>query len=106
MWRFFLLTLVAAVAAAVIADRKGRSWLFWGILCAFFPILIVLIFLLPPKLRSGVTKRCPYCDEVIRHDASLCKHCGRELPIELVRCPNCDKYVPKKDYCSECNKRL
>lgn len=30
-------------------------------------------------IARGEMQRCPYCAEVIRADARVCKHCGRDL---------------------------
>ena len=35
-----------------------------------------------PKLVDGVTKECPYCAEIIKAKARVCRFCNRELPIE------------------------
>lgn len=106
MSRLVLISLIAGIVAAIVADRKGRNWAAWGALCAVFPILLVVVLLLPPVLARGTTKKCPHCAEIIRHDASLCKHCGRELPIDMLQCPNCQKFVPDRNYCIECHRNL
>lgn len=103
----FFLTLLAGVAGALIADKKGRNWIAWGAICAIFPFMIILLALLSNKLRPGlIAKRCAFCNAPNAADATFCARCGRELPIELVRCANCGKYVPMRDYCIECNKSL
>jgi predicted amidophosphoribosyltransferase len=106
MPRLVLLSLLAGIAGAIVADRKGRSWIVWGLLCWAFPFMLIILVFLRPVLAPGVTKKCPYCAEIIRHDATVCKHCHRELPIELVQCPHCGKFVPERDYCAECNRSL
>jgi len=37
------------------------------------------------------TKRCPYCDEDIRVNARVCKHCGRDLDSEAQTTPGGDQ---------------
>jgi len=39
-------------------------------------------------VSKGYTKRCPHCAEIIKEDAIVCKHCGRELPIEMIKVQN------------------
>jgi len=89
-----------------IANKKGRDKFFWAILCFIFPPVILVILLLQPKVSTGKTKRCPYCSKVIYEKDSVCRHCKRELPINLVQCKECGSFVPEKDYCMQCNKKL
>jgi hypothetical protein len=32
------------------------------------------------QIVSGERRRCPHCAELIRWEAIVCKHCGRDLP--------------------------
>jgi MFS family permease len=106
MSRFLIFGIVAGVIGAIVADRKGRSWPVWFLLCALFPFLLIIVIMLPPVLARGLTKKCPHCAEIIKNEASVCKYCGKDLPIEMVQCPGCGKFVPDGDYCIECNRSL
>jgi len=86
--RYALLLIIAGIAGGIIAGRKGRSPRLWFFLCAIVPLLIAVIIALPPLASKGYTKRCPYCAEIIKEDAIVCKHCGRELPIEMLKVNN------------------
>lgn len=85
MVRYVLLFIIAGIAGGIIATRKGRSPMLWFFLCAIVPLLIVVIAVLPPLVSKGYTKKCPYCAEVIKEGAIVCKHCNREQPIEMVK---------------------
>ncbi len=85
MFRYVLLVIIAGIVGGIIAKRNGHNPIWWFILCALFPLLIIVIALLPPMVSKGHTKKCLYCAEIIKEDAIVCKHCGREQPIEMVK---------------------
>ena len=82
MIRYFIFLIAAGMAGALIAGRNGRNPIVWFTLCALFPLLIVVIAVLPARVSKGYTQKCPYCAEIIKEEARFCKHCGREQPIE------------------------
>jgi hypothetical protein len=102
MSRFLILSIIAGIVGAVVAERKGRSWPLWAFLCAFFPFSIVVILLLPPVPGRGRSRQCPHCGEALPQGQTSCGRCGRELAIELRECPRCGSYAPKGEPCPEC----
>ena len=85
MVRYVLLLIIAGIVGGIIAGRKGRNPILWFILCAIVPLLIAVIIVLPPLVSKGHTKKCHYCAEIIKEDTVVCKHCGMEQPIEMVK---------------------
>jgi ribosomal protein L40E len=78
-------------------------------------------------IADGELKKCPYCAELIKAEATVCKHCGRDLadntklsalyrtPVKQQEsqilwhkiCPNCNTPNPQNAfYCQSCNESL
>ncbi len=106
MFRILILQIIAGIVGAMIANKKGRNYFLWFFLCLAFPVLVLIIFILPPIVTKGRTKRCPYCSKIIDEAETVCRYCRKEQPINLIQCSECGSFVPEKDYCMQCNKRL
>ena len=65
--------------SAVIANHKGRGEIRWFLVGFFLHVIGLIVVFLPPTVRSGITKRCPQCAEIIREEATLCRYCGSVL---------------------------
>ncbi len=106
MYNRILLFLIAGIAGAIIANKKGRSLVIWGLSCFVFPPLILIITMLPPKLARGKTRICPQCSKIVYREDTVCRYCRKELPIELVQCTSCGSFVPDSAYCVNCKRKL
>lgn len=104
MSRVIIFQILAALAGGFIARNKGRNYILWALLCFVFPLLVFVIFILPARVVQGKTKRCPYCSGIIHQDDPACRHCKKELPINLVQCKECGSFVPDKEFCMQCNR--
>jgi hypothetical protein len=81
--------LVSAIAASTIAGRKGNSEA-WGAVVGgvLGPVGVALMAVLPPnqgvlerrQLQAGQVRQCPFCAELVKRHATVCRFCGRDLP--------------------------
>jgi hypothetical protein len=67
---------------ARLAVSKGRSWGAFFALSMFFPLIAWIIAAVVSTDQATAisgTKKCPKCAELIKQEATLCKHCGSEV---------------------------
>jgi hypothetical protein len=73
----------------VIAMNKGRSFFGWWIYGALLFIIALPHALLMRsdvkamerrELETGENRKCPFCAEIVKAEAKICKHCGKDLP--------------------------
>ena len=82
--------LAFAILGAWIAGAKGRNAVGFFLLGLFLSPLISIIAALVVKpntrvlerqaLSKGQSRKCPFCAELIRSEATVCRFCSRDLP--------------------------
>lgn len=99
---------ILGLIPAVIAQHKGRSFVgFWIYGALLFIVALPHALLMKPdvaaleqrQIEEGSGRKCPFCAEVIKAEARVCRYCARDVePVPVRRGqfipPPTDRAVP------------
>jgi ribosomal protein L37AE/L43A len=64
---------------SMIAKKKGRDPILWWLYGTFLFIVALPHALIMSPFESKDFKKCPYCAELVKREALICKHCGQKI---------------------------
>ena len=102
----FPVRILGAVFGVWMAYNKKRNMLFWGVLCFYFPPITIILAFMPAVVRPSDITRCSKCQGPVLKGSQSCPRCGEGMPIDMVECKSCGKFVPDGSRCSECDNPL
>jgi hypothetical protein len=85
---FLVIVVLIGLIPAAVAQSKGHSFVLWWLFGAALFIVALPCALMLKSDASAIeakaiaegSRKCPYCAELVKAEASVCRYCQRELP--------------------------
>lgn len=86
---WLIAVILIGLIPAAIAKSKGRDFVLWWVYGSLLFIVALPHALIMRADRAGLERRrveeeglrkCPFCAELVKSEAAVCRYCQRELP--------------------------
>jgi hypothetical protein len=74
-----LWAVIGGIVGAMIGQKKGRTGEGGALGAILGPLGWLVVALGPDYKAENETMKCPFCAELVKREAKICKHCGKEL---------------------------
>lgn len=90
MFDFIVVCLLIGLVPAFIAKNKGREFLVWwmygsALFLIALPHALFMVDDVKAKEARAIAdggRKCPFCAEIVKREATVCRYCQRDLPQE------------------------